>query len=64
MTQTLTVKGMTCGHCERAVTEAIQSVDPHARIKIDRDSGQVDIETTEAIDAIAQAIAQEGYAVQ
>jgi copper chaperone len=64
MTQTLNVKGMTCGHCERTVTEAIQSVDPDAQIKIDRTSGKVEVQTTESIDAIAKAIAEEGYAVQ
>ena len=64
MSQTLNVKGMTCGHCERTVTEAIQSVDPDAQIKIDRASGQVEVQTTESIEAIAKAIAEEGYAVQ
>ncbi|MEN9780755.1 MAG: Heavy-metal-associated domain, partial [Pseudomonadota bacterium] len=27
-TQTFQVQGMTCGHCERAVTQALKSVDP------------------------------------
>ena len=31
---------MTCGHCERAVTQAIQQVDPAATVQIDRASGQ------------------------
>ena len=26
--QTFVVQGMTCGHCERAVTQAVQRVDP------------------------------------
>ena len=29
-TQTLTVQGMTCGHCEKAVTTAIKTLDPQA----------------------------------
>jgi len=28
MNQTFTVTGMTCGHCEKAVTRAIQDADP------------------------------------
>ena len=38
-TQTFQVQGMTCGHCERAVTQAIQQVDPAATVQIDRASG-------------------------
>jgi len=36
MQQVFEVQGMTCGHCERAVTNAIQGVDAQAQIKIDR----------------------------
>ena len=41
MTETFQVTGMTCGHCERAVTEAIQTLDANAQVKIDRASGKV-----------------------
>ena len=30
----LSVRGMTCGHCVRAVTSAIESVDPRAKVLI------------------------------
>jgi copper chaperone CopZ len=36
MNQTFTVTGMTCGHCEKAVTRALQQVDPQAQVVIDR----------------------------
>ncbi|WP_241485531.1 heavy-metal-associated domain-containing protein, partial [Xanthomonas euvesicatoria] len=26
---------MTCGHCVRTVTQAIQAVDPHAQVDVD-----------------------------
>jgi copper chaperone len=55
---------MTCGHCERAVTEAIQAIDAGAQVKIDRASGQVEVQTDSARDAIAKAITEEGYTVQ
>lgn len=64
MNQTFNVQGMTCGHCERAVTQAVKSVDAAAEVRIDRAAGKVDVQSTEPRDAIAKAIAEEGYAVQ
>ncbi len=63
MTQTFTVTGMTCGHCEKAVTQAIKTVDPQAQVRIDRQQNQVNVESTQPREAIAQAIAEEGYKV-
>ena len=64
MNQTFDVKGMTCGHCERAVTQAVKSVDPAAEVKIDRPAGKVEVQSEQSREKIAQAIAEEGYAVQ
>jgi copper chaperone len=58
-----TVTGMTCGHCEKAVTRAIQQIDPQAQIKIDRSQNRVEVQSSQAREALAGAIAQEGYAV-
>ena len=63
MNQTFTVQGMTCGHCERAVTRAVQSVDPQAQVSIDRPAGKVEVQSTQPREAIARAIAEEGYEV-
>ncbi len=63
MLQTFTVTGMTCGHCEKAVTRALQDADPQAQVRIDRSQNQVDVESTQPRDVLAQAIAEEGYAV-
>ena len=63
MNQTFNVQGMTCGHCERAVAQAVKSVDPAAEVKIDRSTGRVDVQSDQPHDAIAKAIAEEGYAV-
>jgi len=58
------VQGMTCGHCERAVTQAVQGVDPDATVRIDRATGQVHVAHSSADRAaLAAAIAEEGYAV-
>jgi copper chaperone len=63
MNQSFTVQGMTCGHCEKAVTQAVKSVDPQAEVKIDRASGKVEVGSTQPREAIAAAIKEEGYAV-
>ena len=63
MSQTFTVTGMTCGHCEKAVTQAIKTVDPQAQVRIDRQQNKVEVESTQPREAIAQAIAEEGYQV-
>jgi copper chaperone len=63
MNQTFSVQGMSCGHCERAVTQAIRSLDPAAVVKVDLAAGKVEVESAQARDAIARAIAEEGYTV-
>ena len=64
MHQLLNVQGMTCGHCERAVTEAVKTVDPQATVKIDLATGIVEIDSTHPREALAKAITDEGYTVQ
>jgi copper chaperone len=63
MNQTFTVTGMTCGHCEKAVTQAIRTLDPQAQVRIDRAQNRVEVDTTQAREAVARAIAEEGYTV-
>jgi copper chaperone len=63
MTQTFTVTGMTCGHCERAVKTAVQQLDPLAVITIDREANRVDVDSAQPREALAKAISEEGYAV-
>ena len=35
MEQRFHVPGMSCGHCVRSVTEAVQGIDPSARVAVD-----------------------------
>jgi copper chaperone len=63
MNQSFDVQGMTCGHCEKAVAQAVQSVDPQAKVTIDRPAGKVQVQSNEPREAIARAIAEEGYQV-
>jgi copper chaperone len=63
MNQTFNVQGMTCGHCEKAVTRAIQQVDPQAQVKIDRPAGKVEVQSNAEHEVLTKAIVEEGYAV-
>lgn len=63
MHQTFTVTGMTCGHCEKAVTRAIARIDPQAQIQIDRSANKVHVDTEKPRQDIAKAITEEGYQV-
>jgi copper chaperone len=57
------VSGMTCGHCEKAVTRAVQALDGQATVTIDRAVGRVQVNSEQPWQALAQAILDEGYAV-
>lgn len=63
MNQSFEVSGMTCGHCERAVTQAIRQADPQAQVRIDRAAGKVEVQSSQPREALARAIAEEGYRV-
>lgn len=63
MNQIFQVSSMTCGHCEQAVMRALQQVDPQADVKIDRNSGRVEVQSQQPREALARAIVEEGYTV-
>ena len=63
MNQIFTVTGMTCDHCEKAVTRAIKQVDSQAEVAIDRAANQVVVQSDQPRTLLAQAILEEGYAV-
>lgn len=57
------IEGMTCAHCVRAVTQAIQQADPAATVSVDLAAGRADVSggTADAGRIIA-AVSAEGYA--
>ena len=63
MNQTFTVTGMTCGHCEKAVTRAILQAEPQGQVQIDRTQNKVEVASEQPREKLAAAIAEEGYAV-
>jgi len=64
MNQTFNVQGMTCGHCEKAVVQAIKLLDPQAEVHADRTQNRVEVTSTQPREALVKAIAEEGYAVE
>ena len=57
------VEGMTCAHCERAITKAIHAIDSQAKVDVDLTGGVVTI--SDGVDArlATAAIEAEGYRV-
>jgi len=55
------VQDMTCGHCARAITQAVQAVDPGAQVQIDLAAHRVAIESAQAAAALGDAIREAGY---
>jgi len=55
------VRGMTCGHCVKAVTASIHEIDPAAKVDIDLATAVVKVESDQPADAIAKAIVEAGY---
>ena len=63
MKQVFDVQGMSCNHCVKAVTQALQHLDPQAQVQVDLAGKKVEVESTQAREALAKAIADEGNAV-
>ena len=63
MNHLFTVTGMTCGHCEKAVTAAIVRLDPLALVEIERSANKVQVQSEQSHEALAQVIVEEGYVV-
>ncbi|AEF40488.1 heavy-metal-associated domain-containing protein [Hoyosella subflava] len=65
VTTTITVKGMTCGHCESAVRSEIADVDGVTSVDVDLPSGAVTITSDHELDeaAVRAAVDEAGYTV-
>ncbi|MBS7841510.1 heavy-metal-associated domain-containing protein [Pseudomonas fluorescens] len=59
--QVFSVEGMTCGHCVRAVTQAVQNEDPAASVKVDLAAKEVGVESRLSAEQVISLISEEGY---
>ncbi len=57
------VDGMTCGHCVRAVTEAVHGIDPGSKVDVDLSAGSVTTDSALPAERLADAIREAGYTV-
>jgi copper chaperone len=66
MNTTITVSGMTCGHCVNSVTEELFKIAGVKEVKVDLDSGNVNItsENELAQADLTQAIQEAGYEIK
>ena len=61
---TLQVEGMSCGHCIRAVTNAIQGLDQAAKVNVDLAAKRVVAQTSLPRADVVRAVEEEGFAVK
>lgn len=59
--QVFNVQGMSCGHCVKAITQALQAKDPAASVRIDLAAKEVGVESALTTDQVIAAITKEGY---
>lgn len=59
--QVFNVEGMTCGHCVKAVTSAVQREDASAEVKVDLAQKQVSVKSDLPSEQILELIREEGY---
>ena len=53
---------MSCGHCARAVTEAVKEVDPQAKVDVDLATKKVNVESQAEHQKLVEALSEAGYA--
>lgn len=55
------VQDMSCGHCVSAVTKALKTVDPQAKVEVDLPAHKVRVESSEDRQTLAEALEEAGY---
>ncbi|WP_435334938.1 heavy-metal-associated domain-containing protein [Haloarchaeobius sp. TZWWS8] len=61
MDTTLTVTGMSCGHCEATVEDALAGVDGVESVTADHEADEATIEGTAPVDDLVAAVEDAGY---
>ena len=66
-TETLDVKGMTCGHCKMSVEGALNKLDGVSATEVNLEAGKVEVtfdESKVTVEAMKEAIEEQGYDVE
>lgn len=61
MSVVFTVADMTCGHCVKSITQAVQRAVPGAAVEVDLSAHRVTVSPAEQAAAIEAAIREAGY---
>lgn len=64
MTTELNIVGMTCGHCQTAVTKALRAVPGVQNAQVDLQTGRAIVEGVAEGQALLAAVTEEGYTAQ
>jgi copper chaperone len=62
--QVFNVEGMSCGHCVRAITQAIQARDPAASVRVDLAAKEVGVESALTPEQVIEVVGEEGYGIR
>lgn len=57
----LELPDLSCGHCVRAVTEALQALDAKAQVQAEVATRRVSVQTHAAAEAVRAALTEAGY---
>jgi len=61
MSTTITVEGMTCGHCEQTVEDALREVSGVTDANADRENEQANVDGDADVTELVQAVEDAGY---
>ncbi|MBT9476665.1 heavy-metal-associated domain-containing protein [Polaromonas sp.] len=55
------IPAMSCGHCVKAITEALAQLDPGAKVSVDLPAKKVTLDTNQDRATVAAALTEAGY---
>jgi copper chaperone len=58
------VPAISCGHCVRTVSEAVQEIDPQAKVEVDVDTKKVSVDSNADRARLVAALTEAGYPPQ
>jgi copper chaperone len=57
----LTIPAMSCGHCQKTITNAVHALDSSASLSFDMGAHKVTVETAADLSTVKQALDAAGY---
>ena len=61
---TLKIDGMTCGHCVKAVSAALEQIPGVAAVRVDLEHGRAEVDGEAEAERLMEAVRAEGYEVK